>query len=93
MHLQLSEQLSAASSTMTWGGVDWLSFLIVLLVATAITTTVTSLYALGLRLWASSVVTARGEANLLARTASVLCFTVCVAIVLFALWLIVPQFH
>lgn len=69
------------------------SLVTVLVVAVVIASAVGCLYATGLRLWASSGVDAQGDAHLLTRTGSVLCFTACVAIVLFALWLIIPFFH
>ena len=51
------------------------------------------LYASGLRLWAAGDVDAQGTPHLLHRVVSVVCFTACVAIVLFALWLMIPMFH
>lgn len=79
----------AASSAQAFG-IDWLSFVIVLATAIGIATSVTALYALGLRFWAWGT---PHQGNALARAASVICFGLCVAIILFALWLIVPQFH
>lgn len=66
---------------------------LVLVVAVGVAATVSTLYATALRLWAVGEVDSRGNANLLARTGSVLCFSACVAIVLFALWLMIPQCH
>lgn len=69
------------------------SFVTVLVVAVVIASVVSSLYALGLRFWAQGAVEADGGAHLISRLASCVCFVLCVAIVLFALWLIVPLFH
>ena len=52
-----------------------------------------TLYATGLRLWAGSGVDGEGNAHLMARLGSVVCFAACIAIVLFALWLMIPMFH
>ncbi|MCD7101503.1 hypothetical protein [Pseudoclavibacter sp. 13-3] len=70
-----------------------ISFLTVLVVAVVIASVVSTLYATALRLWESGQVDRSGDAHLIARTGSVICFSLCVAIVLFTLWLIVPQFH
>ncbi|KAB1644400.1 MULTISPECIES: hypothetical protein [unclassified Pseudoclavibacter] len=70
-----------------------ISFLTVLVVAVVIASVVSALYATALRLWESGQVDSTGDAHLIARTGSVVCFSLCVAIVLFTLWLIVPQFH
>ncbi|KAB1658973.1 MULTISPECIES: hypothetical protein [unclassified Pseudoclavibacter] len=70
-----------------------ISFLTVLVVAVGIASIVSALYATALRLWESGQVDSSGNAHLIARTGSVLCFSLCVAVVLFTLWLIVPQFH
>ena len=49
---------------------------------------------MGLNLWArGSVLDSRGNARIMLRAGSVVCFIACVAIVLFALWLMVPLFH
>ena len=49
---------------------------------------------MGLNLWArGSVLDSRGNARIMLRVGSVVCFTACVAIVLFALWLMVLLFH
>lgn len=69
------------------------SFVTVLVVAVVIASVVSSLYALGLRFWAQGAVEADGGAHLTSRLVSCVCFALCVAIVLFALWLIVPLFH
>ena len=69
------------------------SFVTVLVVAVCVASTISVLYASGLRLWADGRVDAQGNAHLLHRLVSVLCFTACVAIVLFALWLMIPLFH
>ncbi len=69
------------------------SFVTVLVVAVCVASAISVLYASGLRLWADGSVDAQGNAHLLHRVVSVLCFTACVAIVLFALWLMIPLFH
>ena len=70
-----------------------MSFVMVLLVAVSVAAAISTLYAKGLRLWAQGEVDANGNANLLSRTGSVLCFAGCVAIVLYALWMMIPAFH
>lgn len=69
------------------------SFVTVLVVAICVAGAISALYATGLRLWASGEVDAQGDAHLMARLGSVVCFAACIAIVLFALWLMVPIFH
>lgn len=69
------------------------SFVTVLVVAICIASAISILYATGLRLWAGSAVDAEGNAHLMARLGSVVCFAACVVIVLFALWLMIPVFH
>ncbi len=69
------------------------SFVTVLLVAVCVASAVSVLYASGLRLWAAGALDAQGNAHLGQRICSVICFTACVAIVLFALWLMIPFFH
>lgn len=70
-----------------------MNFFIVLVVDVCVACCISSLYALGLRLWAKGIVDSQGNAHLMPRIASVVCFTACVVIVLFALWLIIPIFH
>ena len=49
---------------------------------------------MGLNLWErGSVLDSRGNARIMLCLGSVVCFTACAAIVLFALWLMVPLFH
>lgn len=70
------------------------SFLTVLVADICIAGCIGTLYAGGLRLWArGSMVDSEGNARLGARIGSVCCFTLCVAIILFALYLIIPIFH
>lgn len=69
------------------------SFATVLLVAVCVASAVSVLYASGLRLWAAGTLDAQGNAHLGHRVCSVVCFIACVAIVLFALWLMIPLFH
>ena len=72
------------------------SFVTVLLVTACIASAVSVLYAFGLRLWVAAD-GERGETripgHLMGKLASAGCFAACVAIVLFALWLMVPLFH
>ena len=69
------------------------SFVTVLVVAVCVASVVSVLYASGLRLWAGGILDSKGDAHLGHRVASVMCFTACVAIVLFALWLMILLFH
>lgn len=68
------------------------SFVTVLVVAVGIASAIGTLYASGLRLWASGETDTQGE-HLSRRVMSAVCFAACVAIVLFALWLMIPVFH
>lgn len=70
-----------------------LNFLLVLVVAVGIAGGIGTLYASGLRLWAAGIVDDKGNARLMPRIGSVICFGACVVIVLFALYLIIPFFH
>ncbi len=70
-----------------------MNFIIVLAVAVGVAGTIGVLYASGLRLWAAGALDSAGNAHLGYRIISVLCFSACVAIVLFALWLMIPAFH
>lgn len=70
-----------------------ISFVTVLVVAVVVASAISSLYALGLRLWARGAVEAEGGAHMLPRLFSCVCFAACIAIVLFALWLMIPLFH
>lgn len=83
-------------------GVDWGSFVVVLLVAFAATTVVVISYAAALRLLAvgapldadggaASVRT--GRRPLAATVGAVVCFAIGVAAVVYGIWLIIPQFH
>ncbi len=64
-------------------------FVTVLVTAVVVAAAIATLYSFGLRLWEKS---AEGGA-VAARVVSVVCFAACIAIVLFALWLIIPAFH
>ena len=71
-----------------------LNFVAVLAVAVATAGIISALYAVGLNLWArGSTLDSQGNARIMLRVGSVVCFTGCVSIVLFALWLMVPLFH
>lgn len=69
------------------------SFTTVLVVAVLIASSISVLYASGLRLWARADGDVERSARITARLASAVCFAACVAIVLFALWLMIPLFH
>lgn len=64
-------------------------FATVLITAVVVAGAIATLYSCGLRLWEKG--TDGGSAVL--RAVSVVCFAACVAIVLFALWLMIPIFH
>lgn len=70
-----------------------MNFLLVLVVAVVVAGGIGTLYASGLRLWAAGAVDDNGNAHLMPRIGSVICFGACVVIVLFALYLIIPYFH
>jgi len=88
-------------------GVDWGAFVVVFLVAFAATVVIVCFYAIGLRLLAAGAPMdgsderrdTQGAAAVsfhrppIATGAAVLCFAVCVAAVLYGLWLLIPQFH
>lgn len=64
-------------------------FVTVLLTAVIVAAGIATLYSVGLRLWERG-----GDGGAIAvRAVSVVCFAACIAIVLFALWLIIPAFH
>lgn len=69
------------------------NFAIVLVTAVGVASIISSLYASGLRLWAAGALDSNGNPHLFTRLCAVVCFTACVAIVLFALWLMIPAFH
>lgn len=71
-----------------------MNFFAVLVVAVCVAGVISVLYATGLLLWSrGSVVDNKGGAHITARLGAVVCFAACVAIVLFALWLMIPLFH
>lgn len=83
-----------------------ISFATVLLVAVCIAGAVSVLYAFGLRFWSRASVDAltighlhaaeggaHDRVHVITRLAAALCFAACAAIVLFALWLMIPAFH
>lgn len=87
-------------------GVDWGSFVGVLLVALAATVVIVCFYALALRLLSlgapldgsderstAPVAAATFHRPPLATAAAVLCIAICVAAVLYGIWLVIPQFH
>ena len=73
---------------------ELLNFVTVLAVAVGVAGSVGALYANGLRLWAAAEERGAHEhASITRRTGSAVCFSACAAIVLFALWLMIPVFH
>lgn len=66
-------------------------FVAVLVTTVAVAALIAVLYSFGLRLWEKGIQGQRGATA--AKTVSVACFAACIAIVLLALWLIVPVFH
>jgi hypothetical protein len=85
-------------------GVDWAAFGIVFVIAFAAAVAIVVFFALALRLLAagsdddtgsdgSIVSTARGSRPLGATVGAFACLAVCVAAVLYGLYLIIPQFH
>lgn len=69
------------------------SFLTVLAVDVCVAGSICVLYATGIRMWARGAVDSEGNAHLGSRIVSACCFAVCVAIVIFALYMIIPVFH
>lgn len=70
-----------------------MSFVTVLVVAVVVAGAVSALYASGLRMWSRGEELAESNAHLMWRVGGAVCFAACVAIVLFALWLMIPIFH
>lgn len=72
---------------------NFLNLFIVLVCAVGIAGSLAALYANGVRLLAAASVDAEGIRHMKSRVGAAFCFAVCIAIVLFALWLIIPAFH
>ena len=74
---------------------ELINFVAVLAVAITIAGSIGALYASGLRLWAAAEekLETQHHASITCRTGSAVCFALCVCIVLFALWLMIPVFH
>ncbi|MDU6010870.1 MAG: hypothetical protein E6Y86_02325 [Slackia sp.] len=72
---------------------DVVSLVQTLVVVVAVSATLSMLYSFGIRLWSQGLLDAEGNAHLMHRIGAVLCFMGCVAIVLFALWVMIPAFH
>lgn len=70
-----------------------LDFVIVLAATVGIASSIALLYSLGLRLWEGGTKIRRVRAPQLRRLGGIICFMLCIAIVVYALWLIVPAFH
>ena len=99
-----SARTAAADASEKFLGIDWAAFGTVFVVAFVAAVVIVSFYAVGLRLLAvgstddtgadgSIVSTARGERPLGATVGAFACLAVCVAAVLYSLYLIIPQFH
>ena len=83
--------------------IDWLAFLVVLGVSLLASLVIVSFFAVGLRLLSVGSPVGPGEDEAppivagarppFVTLAAGLCFAVCVAAVLFGVWVIVPQFH
>ncbi len=70
------------------------NFFTVPVVAVCVAGVISALCATGLLLWSrGAVVDNKGGAHITNRLRAVVCFAACVAIVLFALWLMIPLFH
>lgn len=69
------------------------NFVLVLVVTVGVAGVISSLYAVGLRLWARGTVDVEGGSHFITRLFSAVCFAACIVIVLFALWLMIPIFH
>lgn len=68
--------------------IDWSKFAIVAGVVLLASVVLTLFYSGGVRLLETA-----GATNAVARVGAYACFAVCVAAVLFGLWVIVPQLH
>ena len=68
--------------------IDWSRFAIVAGVVLLATLVLTLFYSSGVRLLETA-----GASSAAARGGAYACFAVCVAAVLFGLWVVVPQFH
>ncbi|WP_375388305.1 hypothetical protein [uncultured Amnibacterium sp.] len=68
--------------------IDWTALLVVAGVVLLATVLLTTCYSGGVRLLETA-----GATSAVARVGAYACFAVCVAAVLFGLWVIVPQFH
>jgi hypothetical protein len=68
--------------------IDWSRFAVVAGVVLLATLVLTLFYSGGVRLLETA-----GTSSAVARAGAYACFAVCVAAVLFGLWVIVPQFH
>lgn len=68
--------------------IDWSKFAIVAGVVLLASVVLTLFYSGGVRLLETA-----GATNTVARVGAYACFAVCVAAVLFGLWVIVPQLH
>ncbi len=68
--------------------IQWGSFVVVAGVVLLATVVLTTFYAGGVRL-----LEAAGPSSGITRVGAYACFAVCVAAVLFGLWVIIPQFH
>lgn len=72
---------------------NFANFFIVLVCAVAIAGALAALYANGVRLLAHASSDEEGVRHMSSRVGAAACFAMCIAIVIFALWLMVPVFH
>jgi hypothetical protein len=68
--------------------IDWTAFAVVAGVVLLATIVLTAFYSGGVRLLETA-----GTTSAAARAGAYACFAVCIAAVLFGLWVIIPQFH
>ena len=75
-------------------GQEITSFVLVLVTAVVVASVISTLYATGIRMWSGvEVAGSNGTQVSKHKAAGIVCFALCVAIVLFALWLMIPMFH
>jgi hypothetical protein len=100
----MSNSVVLAAGSSTFLGVDWGAFVVVFVVAFVAAVVIVAFYALGLRLLAigsaddtgadSAIVsTPAGRRPAWATATGFLCLAIGIAAVLYALWLVIPQFH
>ncbi|MFG2006852.1 hypothetical protein ACGFNU_47680 [Spirillospora sp. NPDC048911] len=74
--------------------VNWGSMAKVLVMSLGVTVAVVSVFAIGILAGSARLAAQeRGESGAVGLTGAVLCLTACAAMVLYGIYLIVPQFH